>query len=238
MPWESACGEDVHAVTRLHQVWMRLLRRFPQVSLWLVAFPRQALPRLHHAAAAAGVGSNRIIMSSMAGEEDFLDMSTAVDLFVDTPLCGAHTTASYALWSGTPIITLALRKLVSRVGVSLALAASTPPPQPPPPALAHPPPEPAPAVAGVTGISRDFSDYEDLAAAALSRLSAHGGALKFEEWRQAELAARTARPCGLFDSLCWAWRLDRALALVAAVASARLPEDTWEQMHVVVTGKV
>ena len=45
------------------------------------------------------------------------------DLFLDTSPCGAHTTASDALWMGVPILTVAGRGFASRVCGSLAVAA-------------------------------------------------------------------------------------------------------------------
>ena len=46
--------------------------------LWIVKFPPEAEGRLKHAAAAAGVSADRLIVSPMAAEEDFLDMSTGM----------------------------------------------------------------------------------------------------------------------------------------------------------------
>jgi tetratricopeptide (TPR) repeat protein len=193
------------------QVWMRLMRRFPQTVLWLVQFPPESLLRLRRAATAAGVAGDRLLASPMAAEEDFLDMSTAADVFLDTPACNAHTTASYALWAGTPIVTLALRRLVSRVGASLAIAAST---------ASAPRTRPSfvPAVAGVTGIARDLADYE-LLAVAMVRQRAVRGAHQFELWRDAELAKRRRGEIAAFDADRWVHSVDRGLAMLYEAAA-------------------
>ena len=46
------------------------------------------------ACARAGVEGNQIVFSDMAREHEFLDMALAADLFLDTPPCNAHTTAT------------------------------------------------------------------------------------------------------------------------------------------------
>lgn len=41
------------------------------------------------------------------------------DICLDTPLCNGHTTGMDVLWAGTPLISLPLETLASRVGASL-----------------------------------------------------------------------------------------------------------------------
>ncbi len=53
------------------------------------------------ACARAGVEGNQIVFSDMAREHEFLDMALAADLFLDTPPCNAHTTATYS--RGPPV---------------------------------------------------------------------------------------------------------------------------------------
>lgn len=210
------------------QVWMRLMRRFPQTVLWLVQFPPESLLRLRRAATAAGVAGDRLLASPMAAEEDFLDMSTAADVFLDTPACNAHTTASYALWAGTPIVTLALRRLVSRVGASLAIAAST---------ASAPRTRSSlmPAVAGVTGVARDLADYE-LLAVAIVRQRAVRGAHQFERWREAELAKRRRGETAAFDADRWVHSMDRGLAMLyeAAAHAGAASAQRAAHMHMLV----
>ena len=40
------------------------------------------------------------------------------DLCLDTPLCNGHTTGVDVLWAGTPVLTLPLETLASRVAAS------------------------------------------------------------------------------------------------------------------------
>jgi predicted O-linked N-acetylglucosamine transferase (SPINDLY family) len=50
----------------------------------------------------------------------------AADLFLDTAPCGAHTTASDALWAGLPVLTQTGESFASRVAASLLTALQLP----------------------------------------------------------------------------------------------------------------
>ena len=64
--------------------------------------------RLRAVAAAWGVHHSRLVFVPMVSRRSNLDRySRTVDVFVDTHLCTAHSTASDALWSGVPLLTLA-----------------------------------------------------------------------------------------------------------------------------------
>ena len=43
-------------------------------------------------------------------------------MFLDTPLCNAHTTGCDVLWAGCPMVTLPLERMASRVAASLCHA--------------------------------------------------------------------------------------------------------------------
>ena len=43
---------------------------------------------------------------------------SAADLMLDTPLIGAHTILSDAMWSGVPTLTLPLEHMSTRMGIS------------------------------------------------------------------------------------------------------------------------
>ena len=48
------------------------------------------------------------------------------DLCLDTPLCNGHTTGMDVLWAGTPVLTLPLDTLASRVAASQLYALGFP----------------------------------------------------------------------------------------------------------------
>jgi protein O-GlcNAc transferase len=69
------------------------------------------------------VHSDQIIFTDVAGKSEHIRRSALADLFLDTPLCNAHTTGTDVLWAGCPIVTLPLQKMATRVAGSLCIAA-------------------------------------------------------------------------------------------------------------------
>ena len=61
----------------------------------------------------------QIIFSDVAPREEHVKRGFLADLFLDTPVCNAHTTACDILWGGTPMLTLMGDKMAARVGASL-----------------------------------------------------------------------------------------------------------------------
>ncbi|KAI4354298.1 hypothetical protein L6164_003173 [Bauhinia variegata] len=73
-------------------------------------------------AVAQGVQPDQIIFTDVAMKNEHIRQSALADLFLDTPLCNAHTTRTYILWASLPMITLPLEKMATRVDGSLCLA--------------------------------------------------------------------------------------------------------------------
>ncbi|KAH0641311.1 hypothetical protein KY285_037897 [Solanum tuberosum] len=73
-------------------------------------------------AAAQGLQQNQIIFTDVAMKQEHVKRCSLADLFLDTPLCNAHTTGTDVLWAGLPMITLPLEKMATRVAGSLCLA--------------------------------------------------------------------------------------------------------------------
>jgi protein O-GlcNAc transferase len=59
----------------------------------------------------------------VAAKNEHIRRSALADLFLDTPLCNAHTTGTDVLWAGLPMVTLPLEKMATRVAMSLCHAA-------------------------------------------------------------------------------------------------------------------
>ncbi|MGX9963184.1 O-linked N-acetylglucosamine transferase, SPINDLY family protein [Roseomonas sp. F4] len=106
--------------------WMRVLHGVPGSVLWLLKSSDAVDVKLRERAAAAGIDPGRLVFASMAGNADHVARYAAADLFLDTAPYGAHTTASDALWMGTPVLTLPGRGFASRVCASLVRAAGVP----------------------------------------------------------------------------------------------------------------
>ena len=74
-------------------------------------------------AASRGIDPKRIIFTDVAAKNVHIRRSGLADVFLDTPICNAHTTGCDVLWAGTPMVTLPLERMASRVAASLCSAA-------------------------------------------------------------------------------------------------------------------
>ncbi|KAI8466334.1 MAG: TPR-like protein [Monoraphidium minutum] len=102
--------------------WCAILRRVPDSVLWLLRFPPYGEANLRAAAAARGVDPGRLVFTDVAAKDVHIRRSGLADVFLDTPLCNAHTTGCDVLWGGCPMVTLPLERMASRVAASLAAA--------------------------------------------------------------------------------------------------------------------
>lgn len=106
--------------------WMNILKACPGSVLWLNTVLEETRHNLQQAAARLGIESARLIFSAPKERADYLASMQAADLFLDTSPCGAHTTASDALWAGLPVLTVLGDTFASRVCASLLHAANLP----------------------------------------------------------------------------------------------------------------
>lgn len=106
--------------------WMRILAAVPGSVLWLLADNDTARTHMLATAAAHGVAPERLIFAPRVSPADYLARFTLADLVLDTFPFNAGTTASDALWMGTPIVTLAGRTYISRMAGSLLTAVGLP----------------------------------------------------------------------------------------------------------------
>ncbi len=107
-------------------VWMRLLRRLPASVLWLLDENPAATAQLRRHAQSQGVDAERLIFAPRRPAAEHLARHRAADLFLDTWPYNAHTTASDALWSGLPLLTLKGETFSARVAASLLHAVNLP----------------------------------------------------------------------------------------------------------------
>lgn len=111
------------------QMWMRfmaILAQVPGSVLWLLDGTETTNTRLRAAALQCGIAPERLVFAPKMTNEHHLSRYPLADLFLDTSPCGAHTTASDALWMGVPVLTVAGRGFASRVCGSLVSAAGLP----------------------------------------------------------------------------------------------------------------
>lgn len=106
--------------------WMRILRAVPDSVLWLLADSPVVVGNLGAEAERQGVGRERVVFAPSLPVMEHLPRYRAADLFLDTFPCGAHTTASDALWCGLPVVTRLGQSFASRVAASLLQALELP----------------------------------------------------------------------------------------------------------------
>jgi protein O-GlcNAc transferase len=101
---------------------MKVLKRVPNAILWLLRFPAAAEMNLLREAKKQGIREDRIVFSDLCPREEHIRRGYLADLFLDTPLCNAQSTAADILWVGTPLLTLPGEKMASRIAASLLAA--------------------------------------------------------------------------------------------------------------------
>ncbi len=106
--------------------WMEILRQVPASVLWLLADTPRSADNLRRAAAKRGVAPERLIFAPRLPKAEHLERHRLADLFLDTFVVNAHTTASDALWAGLPVLTLRGETFQSRVCASLLTALGLP----------------------------------------------------------------------------------------------------------------
>ena len=110
----------------IFDLWMRLLLEVPNSVLWLAQGWPTSRQNLRQEAQKRGVEPERLIFGNVLPKAEHLARLRLADLFLDTPICNAHTTASDALWAGVPLITCPGETFTSRVAASLLTAANLP----------------------------------------------------------------------------------------------------------------
>ena len=106
---------DPRSVQRM----LAVLERVPGSILWLLSGPGNSNDNLRAVAAAAGIDPARLVFMSKLPHAEYLSRYRHADLFLDTALYNAHTTASDAIWAACPVLTTAGETFASRVAASL-----------------------------------------------------------------------------------------------------------------------
>jgi predicted O-linked N-acetylglucosamine transferase (SPINDLY family) len=114
----------------LVEIWAKLLHRFPESHLLLKsagAGEPAARRRIIAQFVEHGIASQRIeLLGRIPGQRQHLELYRRVDVALDTFPYHGTTTTCEALWMGMPVVTLAGKTHVSRVGVSLLSTAGLP----------------------------------------------------------------------------------------------------------------
>ena len=106
--------------------WMRTLAQVSGSVLWLLADNDTARENMLAQADANGVARDRLVFAPRVPPPEYLARFQCADLVLDTFPYNAGTTASDALWMGTPILTRSGRSYISRMAGSLLTAVGLP----------------------------------------------------------------------------------------------------------------
>ncbi|QWD22996.1 tetratricopeptide repeat protein [Polynucleobacter paneuropaeus] len=114
------CFNNNYKITpKIFDSWSRILKNVEKSVLWLLEDNKNAKENLSYEFKRRGISINRLFFSERIDMPEHLARHKLADLFLDTFPCNAHTTASDALWTGLPIITLRGKTFASRVASSL-----------------------------------------------------------------------------------------------------------------------
>ncbi|MFA6904474.1 MAG: tetratricopeptide repeat protein [Gallionellaceae bacterium] len=117
------CHNNNYKITpEVFDSWMRILHQVSGSVLWLLKSNEQVFGNLRKEAELRGIASERLIFADFVPNEIHLARYRLADVFLDTFLCNAGTTAAEALWAGLPVLTCAGETMASRVCASLLSA--------------------------------------------------------------------------------------------------------------------
>jgi predicted O-linked N-acetylglucosamine transferase (SPINDLY family) len=106
--------------------WMRILKAVEGSVLWLLQDNLWAVENLKKEAQKQGIDAKRLVFADRMPLSEHLARHCQANLFLDTFPYNAHTTASDALWTGLPVLTLMGQSFASRVAASLLNAMGSP----------------------------------------------------------------------------------------------------------------
>jgi len=102
--------------------WCALLHALPGSVLWLLQWNTNVQATLTAAAAARGIGPERLVFAPLVPLQDHLSRLAHADVYLDAWPCNAHTTAGEAIWVGVPVVTIEGPTFAQRVASSLLRA--------------------------------------------------------------------------------------------------------------------
>lgn len=103
--------------------WMDILKQVDNSVLWLREHVPMTTRNLRSVAQKQGIDPGRLVFApSVADMRDHLARHRHADLFLDSFVYGAHSTAADAIAMGLPVLTRAGAAMPSRVGASLCRA--------------------------------------------------------------------------------------------------------------------
>ena len=110
----------------IFDVWMQILRETPGSVLWVFFREPEVCDNLKREAQARGIALERLVFAEQRDHPEHLARHRLADLFLDTPLVNAITTAIDSLLVGVPVLTCPGERFSQRACSSLVIAAGLP----------------------------------------------------------------------------------------------------------------
>jgi protein O-GlcNAc transferase len=115
---------SLNSLTKVNQsvvnLWSRILLALPQSTLMLANVTEDAIAqRLIAMFGSAGIASERLQLEPRMTMLDYLTLHHQIDVALDPFPYNGGTTSVHSLWMGVPVVTLAGKHAVSRVGVAV-----------------------------------------------------------------------------------------------------------------------
>ena len=115
------CFNSHYKITpEVFDVWMRILAQVPNSVLWLAS--GQGQDNLIAEAKQRGIEANRLIFAEKIPHDEYLARYALADLYLDTFIYNAGSTAAAVLWTGLPLLTHPGNTNASRMGASICAA--------------------------------------------------------------------------------------------------------------------
>jgi len=116
----ASFGQSLKITKEMFSLWMRLLQKVQNSTLWLLTSNKTCESNLRSFAKNEfGIQTDRINFAEKVGFDEHIQRHQIADLFLDTFPYNAHTSTSDALWAGCPIISLSGETFASRVAGSI-----------------------------------------------------------------------------------------------------------------------
>ena len=106
----------------IFNLWVKILKNVENSIIWLLSDNEISELNLKKEFNKNGIDVERIKFAQRLPLDEHLKRHSLADLFLDTYPCNAHTTASDALRTGLPLITLCGQSFASRVSASLLVS--------------------------------------------------------------------------------------------------------------------
>ena len=121
------CFNNNYKISGLEfDIWMRLLTKVAGSVLWLRRSNKLSDISMRKEAQKRNIDPSRIIFADRMEMDEHLARQKLADLFIDTFVYNAHTTATEALWAGLPVVTKLGQGFAARVAGSLLNAVGLP----------------------------------------------------------------------------------------------------------------